>query len=127
MSTNQWRFTRAGPAAVSFVVALAGATCAPLPRGALVSARQADYFASQRELPPRIVDALEAGHILLGMDTKQVWVALGDPARKTRFDRSATEVWLYKAARLHQDHYRLGNQDVRLVFVKDHLVAIEPL
>lgn len=70
---------------------------------------------------------MQAGHIVAGMDTKQVWVVLGDPVRKTRFDRTATDVWIYRAHSLQQDHYRLGTQDVRLIFVKDRLVVIEPM
>ena len=114
------------PAAV-FGVWFAGAGCASLPRQVAPRLRQADYLAQQPELSPDIVRAMQAGRILLGMDTKQVWVVLGDPARKTRFADADTDVWLYRAYSVLQDHYRLGTQDVRLIFVQDRLVVIEPM
>lgn len=106
---------------------LAGAGCASAPRQVPPQVRQADYFASRPELSPDMVRAMQTGRILLGMDTKQVWVVLGDPARKTRFARNETDVWLYRASSVQQDHYRLGTQDVRLIFIKDRLVVIEPM
>jgi hypothetical protein len=127
MSIKRAGVTGSAIAAALLGSGLTGAGCAPLPRQASASVRQADYLASQRELSPEMARAIGDGHIALGMDTKQVWVVLGDPARKTRFDRTVTEVWLYKPDRLHQDHFRLGTQDVRLIFVKDRLVVIEPM
>ena len=109
-----------------FLVVAIGA-CAPLPRRAFFTARQADYLATRPELSSEVARAIENGHILLGMDTTQVWVALGDPARKTRFPRSQTDVWVYRAGSLHQDHHNLGSGAVRLVFVQGRLVVVEPL
>ena len=121
------RWPTALKAAVGMSLVVTMGACAPLPRRAFIAARQADYFASKPELSSEVSRAIEEGHVLLGMDTTQVWVALGDPARKTRFSRTQTEVWLYRAGSLHQNHYRLGSEAVRLVFVQNRLVAIEPL
>lgn len=114
-------------AIVMFFAGLAGAACASAPREVPPRVRWANYFASHGELPPDIARVMHAGHIVAGMDTKQVWVVLGDPVRKTQFERSQTDVWLYRAHSLQQDHYRLGTQGVRLIFVKDRLVVIEPM
>ena len=106
---------------------LTGTGCASSTRQVSPQVRQADYFALHHELPPDIARAMQAGHILIGMDSKQVWVVLGNPARKTRFARSETDVWLYRAYSILQNHYRLGTQDVRLIFIRDRLVVIEPM
>lgn len=112
---------------VCVAAALGANACASLPRRADSGARQADYFATRPELPPKVSRAMEDGHILLGMDVKQVWVVLGDPVRKTRFARRDVEVWIYRGASLHQDHYKLGSDLVRLIFLKNRLVVIESM
>lgn len=115
-------------AAILALAALVSTGCAPLPRRVFASARQADYFAARRELSPEVARAIEAGHLLIGMDVEQVWVVLGDPVRKAYFDRSATEVWIYRAGRLHQDQLHThGNEPFRLVFINKRLVLIETL
>lgn len=38
---------------------------------------------------------MHAGHIVAGMDTKQVCVVLGDHVKKAQFERSQTDVWLH--------------------------------
>lgn len=124
---SRWRTSGFPVAIVMCAAGLAGAACASSPREVPPRVRWADYFASHGELAPDIARAMQAGHIVAGMDTKQVWVVLGEPARKTRFERSETDVWLYRAHSLQQDHYRLGTQGVRLIFAKDRLVVIEPI
>lgn len=109
------------------LLALGVVGCAALPRRMFLSARQADYFATRPELSPRVARAMEDGHILLGMDTTQVWVVLGDPVRKSRFVRAEVEIWLYRATSLRQDHFKLGPDLMRLIFLKNQLVIIEPM
>ena len=83
--------------------------------------------ANPEELPPAVADALRRGHILLGMSTRQVLVALGPPVRRTRFDRTGADIWVYKAFQIYQQHHLFAGQDVRLVFIADRLVSIDPL
>lgn len=128
MSCPQVHRLTAVAVAVRVAALVIGASaCAPLPRLASISVRQADYFAAKPELSSRVARAMEDGHVLLDRDTTQVWVVLGDPVRKTKFDRAAVQVWLYRAASLHQDHYKLGPGMVRLTFLKNRLVVIEPM
>lgn len=102
--------------------------CTSVPRRRFISARQADYFASHREVSPAVAQAVESGHLLIGMDAEQVWVVLGDPAQKRRFPDSGLEVWIYGPGRLHQDQlHSHGNESFRVVFIKNRLVLIETL
>ena len=110
-----------------FTVGLAASSCAPLPRRAFPNARKADYFASQRDLSPELSRPMEAGRLILGMTQEQVWVVLGDPDRKTRFEATGNEVWVYRASRVHVNQLPDGNQAFRVVFLKDRLEIIEPL
>ncbi len=103
-------------------------SCAPLPRQAFASARLSDYLASRPELTPEIARAIDTGHLVLGMDTRQVWVVLGDPIRRTSFQASRIEVWLYGPGRLHQDQLHThGNEAFRVVFREGRLILIETL
>ena len=67
--------------------------------GASSRVRQADSDASSPARPSDIRAAMEAGHVVVGMDTKQVWIVLGEPVRKTRFAQTATDVWIYRGGR----------------------------
>ena len=121
---------RAPPPLVLLLIIAAASTCVTVPRSGRSAARKADYFAVRRELAPSIVDAIERGHVLPGMDAEQVWVVLGDPIRKTRFTNSdaAIEVWLYPGHRLHQDQLHAhGNSMFRIVLVDGRVRIVEPL
>lgn len=101
--------------------------CAPLPGRAVASVRKADYFASQRELAPEMARAIETGRLIPGMTPEQVWVVLGDPARKTRFEGTGTEVWVYEGGRSHVAQLPNGIEAFRVVFIEGRLVLVEPL
>ena len=100
-----------------------------VPASRRAAPRRAAYLRSQRELPPRVAEAIAAGHVLIGMDRAQVQAVLGDPVRTTVFHTKerATEVWLYPAVRLHQGHMHAGGTLYRLVFADGKLSVIEAL
>src|SRR4029450_10774825 len=91
-------------AAQIFVVAAVLWGCVNLPRSAFVSFREAEYFASHDELPPRIRTAIEDGHVLVGMDREQVIVVLGQPIRRAMSKHhDNAEAWIYLGYKLHPD------------------------
>lgn len=106
-----------------------GTGCMHVPASRRAVPRREAYLRSQRELSPRVADAIAAGHVLIGMDRAQVQAVLGDPVRRTVFDTkgAATEVWIYPAVRLHQGHTHAGGTLYRLVFVDGRLSVIEAL
>lgn len=112
---------------VVVTVGVAASGCAPLPRQAFADARKADYYASQAALSPELTRAIERGRLIADMSPEQVRVVLGDPDRKTRFEATATEVWVYRAGRAHVNQLPDGIQAFRVVFLKDRLVFIAPL
>lgn len=90
--------------------------------------RRGQYFASHRELSPTIANAIEAGHVVSGMDQEQVWVVVGDPVRKSLFPAANVEVWLFPSVRFHQDPaHSHGASSFRLVFIDGILRVIEPI
>lgn len=103
--------------------------CVTVPPRGRAAAREAAYFAENRDLPPEVAKAIERGHVVVGMDPVQVWVVLGDTLRRTRYPgRPPAEVWIYPAHRLHQDQLRShGASLFRLVFVDGRLALIEPM
>lgn len=128
MSTPSRAGARWAVVLLCIVLPVPWAGCAPLPRRVFASARQADYFATRRELTPEVRQAIEAGHLLIGMDMEQVWVVLGDPVRKTRLANTGAEVWLYRGGRLHQDQIHThGSESFRVVFVAKRVIVIETL
>lgn len=84
---------------------------------------------THRELPPGIEEAMDHGHVALGMDQTQVVVVLGQPLKRTEYGGSPpVEVWLYPGARFHQDPLRThGATLFRLVFIDARLRSFEPL
>lgn len=103
--------------------------CASVPLSAHASFRMAEYFATERELPPAIARAIEIGHVVPGMDQEQVYVVQGTPSRKARFPgQPEIEVWIYPSHKLHQDPLRThGVWLLRLVFLDGRLTLIEPI
>lgn len=124
-----WRPSVLKPAAITALCLGSMIGCAHLPRERHASVRIGEYLAAHRELPPVISEAMETGHVVLGMDEPQVRVVLGDPARRTAFGTApVVDVWLYPGYRLHQDPMRShGVQLFRLVFIDGRLALIEPM
>lgn len=118
--------SRRGCALLSLCVTLTACVYVPLRQRA--SYRIDQYFAAHPELAPATAQAIEAGHVIPGMDREQVWVVLGDPLRKSVFSLGRFEVWLYPATRLHQDQlHSHGAASFRLVFIEGRLAIIEPI
>lgn len=117
-----WTLTIASPV-------LFDAACVHVPLRARASYRRAEYLESHRELPPRIADAIDRGHVVTGMDQEQVVVVLGQPLKRTSYGGAPpAEVWLYPGHRFHQDQVRThGATLFRLVFVDGRLLLFEPL
>jgi len=116
------------PCIVAGLLLLSTTACAHVPPRGRQQYRREQYLASHRELPPTIAKAIETGHVVPGMDREQVWVVGGDPVRKTTFSATRTDVWLYPAARFHQDPvHSHGVSLFRLVFIDGVLRLIEPI
>lgn len=107
---------------------LLSSACVYVPLRQRAAFREQQYFAIHRELSPTIRNAIETGHVIIGMDREQVWTVLGDPVRKAIFSSRRFEAWLYPAYRLHQDQlHSHGADSFRLVFIDGRLVIIEPI
>ncbi len=113
-------------ATLGFLVALAA--CVHVPRQGRASVRIAEYLENHRELPPSIADAIDRGHIVLGMDREQVVVVLGQPLDRREYGGTPpVEAWFYPGHKLHQDHHRTGGSTLfRVVFVDGRVALIEP-
>lgn len=113
-------------AVLGFPAAAAACGAARQPAAAV---RIADYLAVHREVAPAIADAMESGHVVLGMDAEQVRAVLGPPVQKVEGSGSpAIDRWLYPGHALHQGHFRFGASSLyRLVFVDGRLRLIEAL
>lgn len=110
------------------VLLLALTACVHVPPRGRQQYRRDEYFATRRELSPTIANAIQTGHVVVGMDREQVWVVAGDPVRKSLFPAAKSEVWLYPSARFHQDPaHSHGASSFRLVFVDGILRVIEPI
>lgn len=109
-------------------VLLVASGCASVPLRDRQQYRREQYFATRRELSPTITNAIETGHVVPGMDREQVWVVVGDPAKKSLFPAARAEVWLYPSVKFHQDPaHSHGASSFRLVFVNGILQFIEPI
>ncbi len=71
--------------------------------------------------------AIERGHVIIGMDQEQVTVVLGTAAKRTSFGgRPPVDVWIYPAARFHQDQLHAhGATLFRLLFRDGRLVSYD--
>lgn len=103
--------------------------CAHAASATRADLRVARYLATAPEPPPAIAAALAQGHVVTGMDREQVTVVLGPPIRRTVYPGPpASEVWLYRRARLHEGAASAhGATLFRLVFIDGRLVIAEPL
>ncbi len=108
---------------------LFASSCVLIPFRKGASERLAEYLETHREVPPAIADAMDHGHVALGMDQTQVVVVLGQPLKRTEYGGSPPfEVWLYPGDRFHQEPLRThGATLFRLVFIDARLVSFEPL
>lgn len=121
-----WRLSSL-PVVAALVVSISSAGCAHFSPRDFAGVRIANYFAAHRELAPSIVDAIERGHVIVGMDYDQVQVVVGEPLRKKAFAGSvAIDVWLYPGYRFHQDRWH-GGSLYRIVFIAGRVALVEPI
>lgn len=87
--------------------------------------RRQQYLQQNPELSPRIAEAIERGHVVVGMTEAQVRATLGAPSYVKVFEsKSPTAVWLYRGHLLHQDQLHTDAKSLfRIVFI-DHRVAV---
>ena len=116
-------------AAIGTMSCLSAGGCAHAPLSTRASFRKAQYFATHPEVPSSIAAAIDAGHVIRGMDQEQVRTALGEPLHKKSFEGPpAVEIWLYPGHKLHQDLLRThGVRLVRIVFLDGRAVVLEPV
>ena len=113
--------------AVTLVAAFWTAGCAHVPLRERAAFRLAEYFENGREVPPAVAEAMQRGHVTLGMDEEQVVAVLGEPVRRVRYDGpGAPQVWIYQGHKLHQG-YAHGASLYRLVFLDGRLRVSEPI
>lgn len=110
---------------IGIAIVLVAGGCASVPRTGSANGA-ADYVTAHRELTADLSRAIRTGRLLLGMSPAQVVAAIGQPDRRTRFDATGGEVWLYRAGRAHLTQLPDGVQAFRIAFNKDRLVLIEP-
>ena len=110
------------------VAAGAAGACASIPPERRARVREQGYRSTHPELPPRIDAAIAQGHVLVGMDSEQVWVVLGEPVARRAFGGvPPLAAWIYPASRLQQGHAWSGaGALVRIVFSDDRVVTVEP-
>jgi hypothetical protein len=109
------------------VAALWAAGCVHVPLRGKAAFRLAEYFETHREVPPAIAEAMQRGHVTLGMDEEQVVAVLGEPVRRVRYDEPGVpQVWIYRGHGLHQGDVH-GASLYRLVFLDGRLCVWEPI
>jgi hypothetical protein len=113
------------PVAVAVLILAIG--CVHVPLRARQDFRRQQFFATHREVSPAVTEAVNTGHVIIGMDQEEVWVVVGDPIRKTIFRGGTVEVRFYPAVRFHQGPRTRGADLFRLVFVNGRLTVIEPM
>ena len=118
---------RARLAMAAVAATLAG--CAHIPPQDRADVRITQYLEAHRELPRGIADAIDDGHVTLGMDREQVVVVLGQPLRRRDYGGTPpVETWSYPGYRLHQDHHRTGGSTLfRVIFIDGRVALVEPL
>lgn len=89
--------------------------------------RRQQYLQTNPELPPRIADAIQRGHVVLGMTEEQVRATLGAPSYVKVFQSpSQSSVWIYGGHLLHQDQLHTDSKSLfRIVFLNHRVVVIE--
>jgi hypothetical protein len=86
------------------------------------------YVRSHPELPRETVEAMEHGHVLVGMTTEQVQAMVGQPSYKRAFGGRRSEVWILPAGRLNQRDARFhGASLCRIAFVDGRVAAVDPI
>lgn len=101
-----------------FVLACSSATTPAL------GVRADRYLRAHPNTPAAIADALQRGHVLIGMTAEQVVVAVGEPKMRNP-GRSGHERWLYSAAIFHQDQSSHGATLAKISFVSGRVAAVE--
>ena len=87
--------------------------------------RRQQYLQKNPELPPRIADAIERGHVVVGMTEAQVRATLGAPVYVKVFESKLPKaVWLYPGHLLHQDQLHTDAKSLFRILFIDHRVAL---
>lgn len=68
---------RTAKSALTLVAAFSSAACVHVPLRDSAAFRLAEYFESHREVPASVAEAMQRGHVTLGMDEEQVTAVLG--------------------------------------------------
>jgi hypothetical protein len=103
------------------------AGCVHIPPTQRAAFRLVEYFENHSEVAPSVAEAMQRGHVTLGMDEEQVFAVLGEPVRRARYaGAGAPHVWLYRGHKLHQG-YAHGASLYRLVFLDGRLRVLEPI
>ncbi len=118
-------WTMKGTAALVAAFALAG--CVHVPLRERAAFRLAEYFEGHREVAPSVAEAMQRGHVTLGMDEAQVIAVLGEPVRRVQYGGPRVpQVWIYRGYKLHQG-YAHGASLYRFVFLDGRLRVLEPI
>lgn len=107
------------PFICTLVLACASATTPERP-----GARVDRYLRAHSATPPVIAEAMQRGHIVMGMTREQVLVTVGEPKMRTR-GKGTVEWWLYSAAPFHQDQSSHGNTLAKISFIADRVARVE--
>ena len=82
------------------------------------------YLQAHPNTPAAIAEAMQRGHVLIGMTPEQVIVTIGEPKIRNR-GRSGMERWLYSATPLHQDQSSHGATLAKISFISDRVALVE--
>jgi hypothetical protein len=116
-----------GTIATSLLFVLWTAGCVHVPLRERAAFRLSQYFEHHSEVAPSVAEAMQRGHVTLGMDAEQVFAVLGEPVRRVRYDGAgAPQVWIVRGHKLHQG-YAHGASLYRLVFLEGRLRVLEPI
>ena len=86
------------------------------------SSRVERYLRAHPTTSSTIIDAMQRGHVLIGMTDEQVLVTIGEP--NIRY-RGRVERWLYRAALFHQDQSSHGATLARIAFIDRRVALVE--
>ncbi len=95
---------------------------------ALSSSGVGPYIQAHSELDRETIEAMEHGHVLVGMTTEQVQAMLGRPPQRSTFPERRSEIWIFPAGRLNQRDARFhGASLCRIAFVDGRVAAVDPI